>query len=766
MLDVRSSFVGIACFFALMGSASGDVIPDDRKIDWSTTGVPGGVPNVTRVCATVDASGDATAAIQAAVDGCETSEPNSSPGPGVVVIPEGTYDLSGTINLGTKSHIVIRGAGANKTILNSAGLAFSFGVNGVVGANIAITAGAEKGSTELTLADASSLQAGQLIDISDDNQPGLVFTNHGSTHDSKQMLLITAVNGNQVTVTPPLIWTFSENPVVLYSFIGLQQFAGLEDMKIDHDGGGSGASFMIDQCYGCWVKGIHSHKPGGYHTYILDSLNGEVRDSFFVDSQSYGSDNAGLNVRGTTNAGENQGAVTAFKFENNIFDKCFPGVEMQNASSGNYVGYNYGHAVQVADYTPGDTYVGWNSGMLNDNHGPHDMMNLYEGNVAEQFISDGYFGSASHGTLFRNHLWGRNPRLEISWNAISLNRWSYHYNVIGNVLGLSDPKQTIYSFATSAECNGGSGIYRLGFPNIGNCDTTSYDGASPPGIDAQVEATLLRWGNYDYANESVRWEASEIPSGVPAPDTQTLPASLVYSGTPAWWISGIPFPPIGPEVTGGNADGSGHANKIPAQVCWETLDLLNGGAFDRAACYSNLASPDGGVGGSGSGGTGTGGGSGGGAASGGGGSGAKSDDGDDGGCGCETRSRPLSPSAIALVALGIAFRCRRRRREDLHADSGGTDRRTPRPRDACGSQARCRTRRPEASVPRDDGNLTRSDEHPASTTRLRDCRCHRFPGFAGWSAHGSACVRSGRRPRPGDRPRGRAFDRRRQSTVR
>src|SRR6185436_7774757 len=203
---------------------------------------------------------------------------------------------------------------------------FSFGSNGVVGANVPITAGATKGSTSLTVADASNFSAGQLIDISDDNETGLVFTNHGSTHDSKQMLLVTAVNGNTLTVTPPLIWTFSQNPVVLFSFIGLERFAGLEDMKIDHEGAGDGASFMIDQCYGCWVKGIHSWKPGGYHTYILDSLNGEIRDSFFVDSQSYGADNAGLNVRGTTNAGENQGAVTAFKFENNIFDKTFPGV--------------------------------------------------------------------------------------------------------------------------------------------------------------------------------------------------------------------------------------------------------------------------------------------------------------------------------------------------------------------------------------------------------------------------------------------------------
>lgn len=600
-MGIRTVGAGLALLTASLPAAA-DVIPPSRTIDWTTSGVPGGIPTITRVCGTVNATAygdggvDATAAIQAAVDGCDTSAPGTSPGPGVVEIPAGTYLLNGTINVRQKSYVVIRGAGADKTIVKGA-QTFSFGSNGVVSANVAITSGATKGSTSLTLADASSFNAGQFIDVSDDNETGLVFTNHGSSHDSKQMLLVTAVNGNTLTVTPPLIWTFSQNPVVLFAFIGIERYAGLEDMKIDHEGAGDGASFMIDQCYGCWVKGIHSWKPGGYHTYILDSLNGEIRDSFFADSQRYGADNAGLNVRGTTNGGKNQGAVTAFKFENNIFDKTFPGVEMQNASSGNYVGYNYGYAVQAGDITPGDTYVGWNSGMLNDNHGPHDMMNLYEGNVAEQFTSDGYFGSASHGTLFRNYLLGRNPRLGISWNAVSLNRWSYHYNVVGNVLGVSNPKQTAYQFASTAECSAGEGIYRLGFPNMGNCDTTSYDGASPAGIDDQVAATLIRWGNYDYANQAVRWEASEIGDGLAPPTTQTLPASLVYAGAPPWWPASIPFPPIGPDVSGGNGDASGHANKIPAQVCWETLDLLHGGAFNAAKCYAATSVPDGGAGG-------------------------------------------------------------------------------------------------------------------------------------------------------------------------
>jgi hypothetical protein len=309
-----------------------------------------------------------------------------------------------------------------------------------------------------------------------------------------------------------------------------------------------------------------------------------------IPEQSYGANNAGLNVRGTTNGGVNQGAVTGFTFENNIFDKTFPGVELQNASSGNYVGYNDGYATQAGDYTPGDTYVAWNTGMFNDNHGPHDMMNLWEGNTGEQFTSDGYFGSASHGTLFRNYFTGLNPRFQIAWNAISLKRWSYYYNVVGNVLGASSPRAATYQFGDAASCNAGKGIYRLGFPNTGNCSLIPFDRASPPGIDNTVSTTLLRWGNFDTKHNGAVWDAMEIPPGVPVPATQRLPASIYYDRKPSWWPAGVAWPPIGPDVAEGELL-TGQAWKIPAQRCFESQNLGGGGAFSRATCYGQAEVP-------------------------------------------------------------------------------------------------------------------------------------------------------------------------------
>jgi hypothetical protein len=112
---------------------------------------------------------------------------------------------------------------------------------------------------------------------------------------------------------------------------------------------------------------------------------------------------------------------------------------------------------------------------------------------------------------------------------------------------------------------------------------------------------MFRWGNYDTVNNAVRFVASEVPSGItpfpnPLPASQALPASFYLSGPPSFWSTPWgtpPWPAIGPDVTSGNITGwSGHANKIPARLCYEntpkTNNILN---FNAAACYSSTAAP-------------------------------------------------------------------------------------------------------------------------------------------------------------------------------
>ena len=86
-LALRRLAVGVFAGEVLRAVAIG---PADRRVEWrGNVGIPGGIPERSTLCATIDASvygdgvADATAAIQSALDACPDDE--------VVMLPAGTY---------------------------------------------------------------------------------------------------------------------------------------------------------------------------------------------------------------------------------------------------------------------------------------------------------------------------------------------------------------------------------------------------------------------------------------------------------------------------------------------------------------------------------------------------------------------------------------------------------------------------------------------------------------------------------------------------
>src|SRR5208337_1333122 len=81
--------------------------------------------------------------------------------------------------------------------------------------------------------------------------------------------------------------------------------------------------------------------------------------------------------------------------------------------------------------------------------------------------------------------------------------------------------------------------------------------------------------------------------------THVLPASFAYASKPAWYVSHYgtpPFPPIGPDVSGGDLATlpSGIAYRTPARLCYENTaqDSTNYPAtaiiaFDANVCYAS-----------------------------------------------------------------------------------------------------------------------------------------------------------------------------------
>ena len=535
------------------GSAGGGsidaIIPPGRRIDWTTAGVPGGIPARTTICATIDASSfgngamDASGAITLAIKNCPPDQ--------VVLLTAGNFSIQNRIEFHYKSNVTLRGAGPDKTVLFPAGGAIMVGDDAFGPLAATVVGGATKGSTTLTLSSTANLAVGGLLRIDRLNTPAgptdptdadLVHDTLGPQYVAKdpsrriaQMIVITGITGDAVTVSPPLIWDFSASPS-LTTFFGVVTMSGVEDLKIDHSKGGTGPSIIFDQAYGCWAKNISSYKPGGYHLQSILSVSGEIRDSYFNDSKTYGPDNAGVGFFG---------ANTGWAIENNVFFKTFPSIELQLGSSGNYIGYNYSYEVM--------TGAGISGVAFDDNHGAHDMMNLWEGNSGEMFQVDGYWGSGSHGTLFRNNFTAENPSTTLNYKAVSLNRWAYYYNIVGNVLGTpSWPATGQYEIEQDGYSDSIAAVYQLGYPNMGNTSYTPFDGKSPTGLDAKVKSTLIRYKNYDYFHKAVQTDSAGLPD-------QPLPASLRYKSKPAFWPLGASWPPIGPDV-------KGYVSQIPAEA--------------------------------------------------------------------------------------------------------------------------------------------------------------------------------------------------------
>jgi len=87
--------------------AAQEIVGADRRVEWSQAGIPGGHPHRTRVCATLN-PGATSADINIAIATCND---------GVVYLNAGTYTLSSGITFAGRSHVTLRGAGPDRTVL-------------------------------------------------------------------------------------------------------------------------------------------------------------------------------------------------------------------------------------------------------------------------------------------------------------------------------------------------------------------------------------------------------------------------------------------------------------------------------------------------------------------------------------------------------------------------------------------------------------------------------------------------------------------------
>jgi hypothetical protein len=520
-------------------------------VDWSQSGIPGGIPERTTIYRTlsdIDNTGatDVTALIQATLNSCPAGQ--------VVKLPPGKFRINGSISM--PNNVTLRGSGPS-TVLSShggpAGL-IQFGTSGVQWDPTSVTAninsGATTGSTSINVASATGINVGTYLVVTEENDPSFVSID-GTLNSAAtwvdgwksaggrargQIVEVTAVSGTQVSFKPALYSDYTRVPWAT-RFEAACKWAGVEDLKTFANNTGCQRNFLFQRAAYCWVKNVECDYTDGDHVSVDWSYRCEIRGSYFHDAYIHTSgsfDNMiGLRYK-----------ATACLVIDNIIRRLHVAVMCEWGAAGNVIAYNFdeGNFDQAA--ANGNR---WLPVSMNSNHGAHPQFNLFEGNISQKFQADAYWGSSSHTMVFRNYFSGTgvthppytgrgiedtNTTVTLIQGNRAIDIWELqsHHKVIRNVIGAPSLKsRNVVREVTNPSSRA--------YDNPPYCFSYGYTSESSGGGTAQTGpvGTLEEHSNWDVAT-----------SGIRNTGTTYTQASMFLTSKPAWF-GNLTWPPIDPS---------------------------------------------------------------------------------------------------------------------------------------------------------------------------------------------------------------------------
>jgi hypothetical protein len=550
---------------------------------------PDGLPVRTQSCATVPAQGgDATSAIQNALDGCKGKDQ-------VVLLAAGTYNVSATIQV--PSGVILRGMGsdvASGTVIASTpgGAVIAIGTlqdqvcyDSAFDQKPLLTADATKETTTVTVASTTGFAPGDLALIdqtktSDIDEGDCTFFKRKPGYDVSERVEIASVSGTTLTLTTPLHFTFATAQAAQISH--MQQapvsWAGIEHIAVQggrpggYPGQHAGGVDVSNASYS-WVKDVQvDGTTSGMGIRLGGTYRCVVRDSHVHNSYSYGfaQDNYGIVI----GCGSGDNLV-----ENNIARFMNKPIQLSNSGGGNVVGYNYMDNAWACD---GNNDDGFQEATF-DCHCAYPHMELMEGNWSPHMAAPTTHGAAGYLTFFRNYAssqWGPSKAGQatsaIVWSQAFVPQYS---NVGAMQFDATDLKMTVIGNVL-----GSTGNMAMGLPADLGTTGTGPSAPATSGVYASTstgpaifvaDQTSAAWqtiwlhGNYDSVNAKVMWNASASTQNLPM-STRALPASFYYAQRPGWWPAGSPWPWVTPDL-------ATKVNTLPAQARSAAFDYYTTG---------------------------------------------------------------------------------------------------------------------------------------------------------------------------------------------
>ena len=535
---------------SIVSALATDIIPTARYNPWwQHAGIRGGIPVRDTIYITLSST-VTVAQLNAHLDACPSNQ--------VVKLLDGTYSFSTTVSI-DKSGVTLRGEGTNTVLRDtSSGNALTAFVkvgngpgeyfDGRYGtfSETAITAGAVQWSSNITVSSTAGLSVGKLIGI-DGEADGTIISATGNggyltrptTRAYSEYTTIVAINGNDLTIEPPLIgplWTNATSEEVFWDTTAHTEMSGVENLKVVSVNGSASAKFLvhINLARNCWAKGIHTENGGRAQIATEFASNAEVRGCYVCNWSSFLSSFYGIEMRHSSHG----------RVEDNIIDN----------HSNPYMCPSVSGTVYAFNYNTNDNFQlgGGSQSWHIFGHGGHSHMNLIEGNHFWDVVFERTEGYTDSTVVLRNRITcedqgstGFGVRMMGGHRFISF---------VGNVLGTS-----------------------TGELLDGNAVTAVFDWDDDENGDARnnsaVTNTLILYKNWFApvsTNNGVRYYNDTINT-YNAAAGEDIPTSYAYpNGQPSWWPCGTNWPPYDP-LTQGSSPASGMA--LPAGYRYRNMNV-------------------------------------------------------------------------------------------------------------------------------------------------------------------------------------------------